>query len=100
MSNYRPSTRASSTASPLTPLPANTPTPGPKNTKKGASRPKRTSVDFLQGQQVIAGKESTSYGSSTAVVPMAMKRVQHNNLENALEDIVGDAVPESEFTPL
>lgn len=105
-SNYRPSTRSSSSA-PSEVLPAPRPLPrqtpatpsGPKATRD--SHPKRGGVSFveLSGHQVIAGKESTSYGSQTAVIPLAMKKIQNTDLESALQDIVGQEVPLSKSTP-
>jgi hypothetical protein len=100
MSNYRPSTRASSSVSSEVPAPRPVPrqtpaTPsGPKTTQRG-SRLKRGGISFLElsGHQVIAGKESTSYGSQTAVIPLAIKKIQNTDLESALQDIVGQEVP-------
>lgn len=99
MSYYRPSTRASSSLSSEAPAPRPVPrqtpaTPsGPKSTTR-ASRPRR-GISFveLSGHQVIAGKESTSYGSQTAVIPLAIKKIQNKDLESALQDIVGQEVP-------
>ncbi|OBT77290.1 hypothetical protein VF21_03428 [Pseudogymnoascus sp. 05NY08] len=89
MSTYRPSTRASSAAASITGGPRAAATPATPTIARGGRKKRGPSTIASElGPQVIATKESTSYGSSAAVVPMALNRVEEVDLRGALTGIV------------
>ncbi|KFY09893.1 hypothetical protein V492_05299, partial [Pseudogymnoascus sp. VKM F-4246] len=89
MSTYRPSTRASSAAASITGGPRAAATPATPSASRGGRKKRGPSTIASElGPQVIATKESTSYGSSGAVVPMALNRVEEVDLRGALSGIV------------
>ncbi|OBT65866.1 hypothetical protein VE03_05420 [Pseudogymnoascus sp. 23342-1-I1] len=98
MSTYRPSTRASSVAASITGGTRAAATPATPSGPSRAGRKKRgpSTVASELGSQAIATKESTSYGSSGAVVPMALNRVEEGDLRGALTGIVA---PKTVGTP-
>ncbi|OBT52982.1 hypothetical protein VE04_07483 [Pseudogymnoascus sp. 24MN13] len=60
----------------------------PTVTRGGRKKRGPSTIASELGPQVIATKESTSYGSSAAVVPMALNRVEEVDLRGALTGIV------------
>ncbi|KFY95679.1 hypothetical protein V498_03190 [Pseudogymnoascus sp. VKM F-4517 (FW-2822)] len=97
MSTYRPSTRASSAAASITGGTRAAATPAtPSASRAGRKKRGPSTIASELGPQVIATKESTSYGSSGAVVPMALDRMEEGDLRGALTGIVA---PKTVGTP-
>lgn len=97
MSAYRPSTRASSIATNGVAGGRAAPTPATPSVSRGLRKKRGPSTIASElGPQIIPTKESTSYGSSAAVVPMTLKRVEED-LRGALTGIVAPQAAESKY---
>lgn len=101
MSTYRPSTRASSAAASITGGTRAAATPAtPSASRAGRKKRGPSTIASELGPQVIATKESTSYGSSGAVVPMALDRMEEGDLRGALTGIVAPKTVGSKYISL
>lgn len=100
MSTYRPSTRASSAAASITGGTRAAATPATPSVPRGGRKKRGPSTIASElGSQAITTKESTSYGSSGAVVPMALNRVEEVDLRGALTGIVAPKTVRSAYIP-